>query len=240
MTVFLLAAFMMGGIGSLHCIGMCGPLALALPIPAHSFYSKFIATLLYNLGRMMTYACFGIAIGLVGASFNVFGFQQALSIAAGVGILIYLLWPRLSLYKRGHFFFQTGLGKLRANMAALFSKKNYRSVFFIGVLNGLLPCGLVYMAMAGAAATGSVVKSSVFMAAFGLGTLPLMWSVSFFGANISLRSRLFIRKVYPYLLFIMASLLIIRGLGLNIPYLSPQWYPAVDGSPDVIDCHTIK
>ena len=106
----------------------------------------------------------------------------------------------------------------------MLAQKNYQSVFFIGLVNGLLPCGLVYMALAGAVATTSVVKSSLFMAAFGLGTLPLMWGVSFFGSFINVQTRVIIRRAYPYLMVGMAFLLILRGLGLDIPFLSPAFH----------------
>lgn len=237
MIVLLMSAFVMGGIGSLHCIGMCGPLALSLPVKDSSLFSKFFSGLLYNSGRVVTYAGLGAAIGVVGMSFSIFGFQQWLSITAGSLIIIYLLFPKLLLYKNGNLYFQRVLGKLRSRLSVLFKVKKYSSVFFIGLLNGLLPCGLVYMSMAAAIATGSVLKSSLFMAAFGAGTLPLMWALVFFGANISLQARSALRNIYPYLLFVMACLLIVRGLGLHIPYLSPQWQPGTELTQQAIGCH---
>lgn len=115
--------------------------------------------------------------------------------------------------------------KIRAALGQLFFKKNYSSLFSIGLLNGLLPCGLVYMAAAGAVATGDVVNSVLFMAFFGLGTLPVMWSVAFFGNYVSIGLRQKIRKAYPYMMALMACLLILRGLGLGIPYVSPTVNP---------------
>lgn len=240
MMLLTLTAIAMGCLGSLHCVGMCGPIALSVPVPATTNFAKFIAALLYNLGRVVTYAAMGAVIGLVGASFALFGFQQWLSILAGTAILIYLIWPRLNLYKKGHHRFQFILEKLRTSLSKLFKQRKYRSAFFIGLLNGLLPCGLVYMAIATAVATGSVAESSWFMAAFGLGTLPLMWAVTFFGNVISIKSRIAIRKAYPYIFFIMACLLIVRGMGLGIPYLSPQWHSTNELSKISIECHVIK
>ena len=112
--------------------------------------------------------------------------------------------------------------KLRSAIGQLFFKKNNSSLFSIGLLNGLLPCGLVYMAAAGAVATGNIISSIFFMAFFGLGTLPVMWSVAFFGNFISINIRQSIRKAYPYMMMLMACLLILRGLGLGIPYVSPE------------------
>jgi hypothetical protein len=163
----------------------------------------------------------GLAFGIVGMSFAFFGFQQWLSIILGVVILVFILLPKQNyLFRKSnvliHFF-----DKIRTSLGKLFIRKNYRSVFFIGLLNGLLPCGLVYMAIAGAVSTASVIKSSIFMAAFGFGTLPVMWSIAFFGSSINLNMRRNIKKLYPYIMLLMAILLIIRGLGLEIPYLSP-------------------
>lgn len=237
MIMLLLTGLFMGGIGSLHCIGMCGPLALSVPVPGASMPAKLLATLLYNTGRVVTYTLMGAVLGLAGFSLGLFGFQRWLSVLAGISIILYLLYPQLSFYKTGHRSFQTVMGKLRNRLAGLFAKKSFRSVFFIGFLNGLLPCGLVYMAIATSVATGSIVKSSLFMAAFGLGTLPLMWAVSFFGNVISLKARTTIRKAYPYILFVMACLLIVRGLGLSIPYLSPQLHPVNNNPGNTIDCH---
>lgn len=237
MIALFITALVMGGIGSLHCVGMCGPLALSLPVAATNNAAKLLYTLLYNLGRIVTYAALGAVVGLIGASIALAGFQQGLSVFLGIVIIVFLVWPRRQWAIKTNSKLQYFFAGIRQRLGNLFLKKNYKSVFFIGLLNGLLPCGLVYMAIAGALATASVLKSSLFMAAFGLGTLPLMWSISFFGSYITVQSRVTIRKAYPYLLFGMACLLIIRGLGLGIPFLSPDFG---NGGPDMnatIKCH---
>ncbi|MDP4285431.1 MAG: sulfite exporter TauE/SafE family protein [Bacteroidota bacterium] len=234
MISLFITAFVIGGLGSVHCVGMCGPLALSLPVVGSSVSSKFTATLLYNSGRIVTYAALGALFGMVGKTFALFGYQQGLSVVLGTVILIFLVIPKQSnLFNKANifvsFFYQ-----LRASLGKLFARKNYQSVFFIGLLNGLLPCGLVYMAIAGAVATASVGNSSLFMAAFGLGTLPMMWSVSFFGSFINIKARQKIRAAYPYMMFIMACLLILRGLGLGIPYISPANFTAMHSA---VECH---
>ena len=240
MISLFITALVMGAIGSLHCVGMCGPLALSLPVISVQPSTKMLSTLLYNLGRVVTYTILGAIVGVVGASFALAGFQQALSIIAGSLIILYLLWPRSKWLLAGNSKVQQFFQAIRNNLGKLFSRKNYQSVFFIGLLNGLLPCGLVYMAIAGAVSTASVYKSSLFMAAFGLGTLPMMWSVAFFGSVINLKTRMSIRKAYPYLLFIMACFLIIRGMGLGIPYLSPDLNVTETITAGSIECHDIK
>ncbi|RYY66218.1 MAG: sulfite exporter TauE/SafE family protein, partial [Chitinophagaceae bacterium] len=195
---------------------------------------------LYNAGRVLTYSVLGALVGLIGASFSLFGVQQWLSILSGSAILLYLCQPEWRIFKMGHHRFRGLLGKLRAALSTLFNTRSYSSLFFIGVLNGLLPCGLVYTAIAASLTLGSVGNSAVFMGAFGLGTLPLMWSLAFFGSVVPRGMSLYIKKMYPYVMLLMGCMLIIRGLGLGIPYLSPGWHAAGNEALQQIDCHTGK
>jgi sulfite exporter TauE/SafE len=234
MSLFI-TALIMGGIGTMHCIGMCGPLALSLPVVTNNNTSRFFSTLLYNFGRIVTYAVLGAIFGIAGSTFAFFGYQQWLSVIMGIGILLFIFLPAYHFTKRN--FITQFFEKTRIQLGNLFVRKNYHSVFFIGLLNGLLPCGLVYMALAGAISTGSVINSSLFMAAFGLGTLPVMWSLAFFGGFINSRIRQRIKKLYPYLMAGMAVLLILRGLGLDIPYISPSLNNDTSTTQQTIDCH---
>ena len=222
MLQLIVAAFTMGLLGSFHCVGMCGPLALSLPLSTNTVWSKFSGAFLYNTGRIITYSVFGFVFGLVGKSASLFGYQQWLSILLGVLIIFFVILPkRISAFNNKNFitvFFE----KIRSGLVDLFSRKNYSSLFFIGILNGLLPCGLVYMAAAAAVATGDIADSILFMAFFGLGTLPIMWSLAFFGNYVSIGIRQKIRRVYPYMMMLMGCLLILRGMGLGIPYISPE------------------
>jgi sulfite exporter TauE/SafE len=222
MIQLIIAAFTMGLLGSFHCVGMCGPLALSLPLNSDSFWSKFSGSLLYNAGRIVTYSVFGLLFGAIGKSVALFGYQQWLSILLGVLIIFFIVLPkRIAVFNNNNFALHF-LEKIRASLGKLFLKKNYASLFLIGLLNGLLPCGLVYMAVAGAAATGDIINSIFFMAFFGLGTLPMMWSVAFFGNYVSIGIRHKIRKAYPYMMMLLACLLILRGMGMGIPYISPK------------------
>jgi len=216
-------AFMIGIVGSFHCVGMCGPLALALPLSHHSFAAKITGAFLYNAGRVVTYTVFGLIFGLIGQTAALFGFQQWLSIGAGALILLFIVMPKkYKMQSSAANITNRGFSKLRSTLAGLFTQKNNTSLFVIGLLNGLLPCGLVYMAVAGAIGTGAVGSSVLFMAAFGLGTLPVMWGIAFFGNYVGLGLRQKIRKAYHYRMGLMACLLILRGLGLGIPYVSPE------------------
>lgn len=222
MPQIIIAAFLMGMMGSFHCVGMCGPIALSLPLKNDGPWQKLSGALLYNFGRVVTYAMFGLIFGLVGKSFALFGFQQWLSVILGAVIILFVILPkRLSSFGNNNFIL-TAFSKVRTALGRLFAKSNFSSLFSIGLLNGLLPCGLVYMAAAVAVASGDVLDSTAFMIFFGLGTLPMMWGIAFFGNYVSLSLRQKIRKAYPYMMTLLACLLILRGMGLGIPYVSPK------------------
>ena len=225
MISLFFVAFSIGILGSFHCVGMCGPLALSLPVSNNSFASRFYGALIYNAGRVVTYAVFGLVFGLIGQTAALFGFQQWLSIAVGTVILLFIIIPKKYRMHRVSSGYSTRFfTKLRLQLGLLFTQKNHSSLFVIGLLNGLLPCGLVYMAVAGAIAAGDTGKSILFMAAFGLGTLPMMWSIAFFGNYVGVSLRQKIRRAYPFMMALMACLLIVRGMGLGIPYVSPEMH----------------
>jgi sulfite exporter TauE/SafE len=222
MFELITAGIALGLLGSFHCVGMCGPLALSLPINSDNMATKFFGALLYNAGRVVTYSFLGLLFGIIGRSFALFGFQQWLSIIMGSLILLYLLLGKR--FNSSAFSIpgvSTYFTKLRKSIGALYMKRNFSALFFIGLLNGLLPCGMVYMAIAGGMACGNITGSMIFMGAFGLGTLPVMWAIAFFGNYLSLVARIKIRKAYPFVIALVACLLILRGMGLGIPYVSP-------------------
>lgn len=236
MIELITSGILLGMLGSLHCIGMCGPIALSLPVVDTNQASKYIGTFLYNVGRVLTYATLGLLFGVIGQTFAVIGVQQFLSIFIGVLLLLFLFIPKRFFHKQ--VLFPGFMQSIRQRIGVLFQTKSYRSLFSIGLLNGLLPCGLVYVAIAGAIATGSVLKSSIFMACFGLGTLPMMWLVAFMGTKLKLKFGLQIRKMYPLILGVMACLLILRGLGLGIPYVSPSFHSPKSGAiVTSVECH---
>lgn len=220
--ISLWPALTLGFLGSFHCVGMCGPIALALPLNRSSFFSKFFGALLYNFGRALTYALMGGLFGLIGQSLVLAGYQKALSITLGVAILLMVLLPSSVVTRfRITSFIYSYIGTVKQKLAILFQRSSYSSLFFIGTLNGLLPCGLVYLGIAGAIATGNSLQGSFFMFLFGLGTIPAMLSLTLLSSSISLNFRNKIRKAVPIFVVLMAVLLILRGLNLGIPYVSP-------------------
>jgi sulfite exporter TauE/SafE len=220
----ILAAISLGLLGSFHCIGMCGPIALALPVHHYSTFKKYLGILIYNLGRIFTYTFLGLVFGLLGQSFFLGGFQQILSISIGVLLLLSVILTNTKWLNFKHFnFIYSFINSVKLKLGNLFNKKGLHFLFFIGLLNGLLPCGLVYLGIAGAIASGHYIKGAEFMFYFGIGTVPIMYAVAFLGQFITVKYRNTIRHAMPYVVSIMALMLIIRGLNLGIPYLSPQF-----------------
>lgn len=221
----VIAAISLGLLGSFHCIGMCGPIALALPVHQYSSLKKYLGIFLYNLGRVTTYTFLGIVFGLLGQSFFLGGFQQILSITIGVLLLLSVILTNVKSLNthKGLGFIYSFINSVKLQLGNLFNKKGLHFLFFIGLLNGLLPCGLVYLGIAGAIATGHYIKGAEFMFYFGIGTVPVMYAVAFLGQFITMKYRNHIRQAMPFVVSLMAILLIIRGLNLGIPYISPQF-----------------
>jgi len=219
----LYTALTIGLIGSIHCIGMCGPIAVALPIGNRSATGKVFGVLLYNLGRSVTYGVLGALFGLLGKGIQMAGFQQWASIILGVVMILSVLFPFLFRGKISIDQLLTGYAaRLIANFRKLFRRTSYTNLAVIGLLNGLLPCGLVYVAVAGAINTNSVLNGIAFMVVFGLGTIPVMMSVSLLGSLIGQRFRKQMNHVIPVFIVTLGILFILRGLSLGIPFISPK------------------
>lgn len=227
--MFLLAALSLGFLGSFHCVGMCGPIALTIPVKRTSTFSIISGSLIYNFGRIFIYGCMGLLFGLLGKGFVLAGWQSILSIGLGAIILIFLFVPNSSRVhvKLGPYMHL--LEKIKTNIRRLFGIHTSRSLFLIGLLNGLLPCGLVYLGVAGSMATADALTGALFMMAFGLGTLPAMLTITIIRDYISIRFRENVRKVVPVFVGAMALMLILRGLNLGIPYVSPSIKAAGSG-----------
>ena len=230
----LATAFVLGAAGSAHCIGMCGPIALAVPSPGNGWRARLMSTLILNSGRVSTYALLGALFGAFGTGLRLAGLQQSVSIIAGAVLLLSVIVPgllerwsptgRLSLW----------IGRLRGALARNLKRTAPEAVFFTGALNGLLPCGLVYAAAIGAAAMGTMQHGALFMMLFGLGTLPALIGLRMSGSMIGTSARALLRKASPVLVSALAVLMILRALELGIPMVSP---PAVTEPGQVTACH---
>ena len=225
----LITAIVLGLMGSFHCVGMCGPIALSLPLRGNNVWQKTGGGLLYNIGRTVTYGAMGAIFGLIGQGFHLLGFQQLISILMGSFMIVSVTLPFIFRNRiPGNFEFFTA--PLRRAIQQLFRTRSYKGLFLIGLLNGLLPCGLVYLAIAGAIGTGNVYLGIAFMVLFGLGTLPMMLLISWIGNLFSIAVRNKMNKIVPYIVVLIGAIFILRGLSLGIPYLSP---PAEKMTPSI-------
>lgn len=217
-----LSAFLLGLAGSFHCIGMCGPIAFILPIDKESPVKMVFQTILYHLGRLLSYSMIGLLFGLLGKGLYLAGIQQQLSIFIGVLMIAIYFIPFKKLIS---FNVTSPISKLvlqlKKKLSLYLNKKSNTSLLVIGILNGFLPCGLVYMALIGSIAMASAYKGAFYMFLFGLGTIPLMTGAVYLGNFINIAVRNKIQKMIPVFIVIIGILFILRGLGLGIPLISP-------------------
>lgn len=235
MNILYSIAFMTGLAGSFHCIGMCGPIALALPVGKLSFLAANISRILYNFGRILTYSVLGGAFGYFGKTLFVAGFQQQLSILIGLLMMGLILPNRLIAWSP----FQRLTHLLTGTFKKVFPLKSPLGFVLLGLLNGLLPCGFVYLALVGASATSTPTEGAIFMAFFGFGTAPMMFSIGILPKFLTLNFRQKINKYLPIYTLLLAIFFIVRGLNLDIPYLSPK-FEKTPTSESVPMCHSIK
>lgn len=218
----LYSAFILGLLGSFHCVGMCGPIAFMLPVSRDNEVKKFFQIFLYHFGRLLAYSIIGLAFGLIGKSLNLFGMQQQLSIGIGILMILAMLLPskKFQKFNFSHALYRL-IGRIKSSLGAALKKKTPDTFFTIGFLNGFLPCGLVYMAVFGAIAAGSIYTGSLYMLLFGIGTIPLMTTAVYFSGLLGGIIKKRVQRFIPVFVIIIGVLFIIRGMGLDIPYLSP-------------------
>lgn len=219
----ILSALTLGFASGFHCIGMCGPIALSMGFSRQQSSNFYIQNLSYQLGRILTYSFLGALLGIIGEGFHMAGFQRYLSIIVGVMLLV------MALYSFGGKDFASKvpflsklLLKVKIRLGKILQKSDYQSRFLTGVLNGFLPCGMVYMALTASLVSGGIWQGAAYMSFFGLGTFPFMFSVVLLGNFITANMRTKILQVIPIIMMILGGLFILRGLEIGIPYISPK------------------
>jgi sulfite exporter TauE/SafE len=222
-------AFFIGLFGSIHCIGMCGPLAFAIPASDNKWL-LIADKVLYNLGRVLTYSLLGLLIGFAGRQLWIYGAQQVISLVSGSLIILAGTTRLFRLSVAG----QGILSRLFSpiNKLLTYALQHRFGNFAVGVINGLLPCGFVYLALAGAVTTDSPITAATYMLWFGLGTFPLMFIAMVSTGFVTPSVRRRINGAIPYLMVCIGFWFVFRGLNLNIPYLSPA-----KQSSGVSTCH---
>lgn len=219
----LMAGFLVGIVGSLHCVGMCGPIAMAIPHRKPDKFSIMRDNLTYNFGRVITYVLLGVALGLIGTALSFSGLQEKISIAIGVLLLLFVLIPKLSkISNKSNRFLHKFIASLKSKFSYYLKKKGSLALLTLGLLNGLLPCGLVYAALAASLAISNPLNSALFMLGFGFGTVPVMAAINFASGIVTPKLRMKFSKLIPYSIALIAIIMILRGMSLGIPYISPQ------------------
>ncbi|TDX84215.1 sulfite exporter TauE/SafE family protein [Epilithonimonas xixisoli] len=219
----VISAIGLGFASGFHCIGMCGPIALSMGLTKNQKTNFYLQNITYQLGRILTYSFLGGILGIIGQSFELAGFQKYLTVSVGILLII------MAVFSFGGKDFASkipmvskALLRVKMQLGKILQRPDYKSRFATGILNGFLPCGMVYMALTASLAAGGIWQSSLFMLIFGLGTFPFMFAVVYLGNFITTAFRVKILKVIPVMMILLGGLFVLRGLELGIPYVSPQ------------------
>ena len=219
-------AFIMGFAGSLHCAGMCSPLAMAVSgLHPRSMLRKLV----YNAGRILIYGLLGLIVGAAGTALPFTDFQNLFSVFLGIMLLL-AATPGLPVVRIPGLTYL--FGRLSVSLKTLFAsflkQKNYLSVFVLGSLNGLLPCGLSFLALSFCLTLKSSSESFVYMILFGAGTLPVMLGMTTIFHFIVKTYQISFRKLTLTMLFFSGILLIGRVFFFQIDHLSQGEQKIVD------------
>lgn len=222
METILFTGLILGLASNVHCLGMCGPIALVLPLNRTNNWTILSGTLQYNLGRTLMYGVLGVLFGLLGMTIQIFGILQWMSILAGIALVIFAWRKQLNVWfprVANPFGIQKGIQHLMGK--SMRSKSRFKLLAF-GAINGLLPCGMVYVALLNALLAESLTSSSLAMIAFGVGTLPIMIFVPFMSNKIGNETRRKLNRGIPYVLTVVGLIIALRGMNLGIPFVSPR------------------
>lgn len=206
------------GLGaSLHCLGMCGPLVMVVPIKNNSLKGKVWGITQYHIGKTLTYALLGLLIGIVGISLQTLKWMQILSVITGILIIVFA-WKKFIKIPANNKF-QQFITRFSGRSLNLLHKSTLPfKPFFFGFINGLLPCGLIYIALLNSLLAGNPFFSMMAMVFFGIGTIPILTIAKFASFKLNWQSS----KLTPVLITVVGLMIIVRGLNLGIPYLSPK------------------
>jgi sulfite exporter TauE/SafE len=198
---------------------MCGPLAIAFSNKdGNSRYQNVVSALSYNLGRTFTYSLLGLFFGTLGSFLLIADLQKAISIILGILLIISFLFTididnTISNHRLLHSFYS----RIRSLISNMMQKSQEFHPFQLGMANGLLPCGLVYLSLAGSLATGTMIGGMGFMFLFGIGTLPMLFSLTTGIGFFPLSARTKFRKILPYVTLVFGCFLIYRGVMVDMP-----------------------
>lgn len=207
------SALVLGFLGSLHCFAMCGPLSLLLPNNADGKLKYFTGRLIYNFGRIFTYTLLGLLVGAFGEQIMFYVPQKIVFLTLGFLLLIYVLLPQRTKLLLAGSTFSSSLNRFVKKGLSKFSKQKSLIIpnLAFGLVNGLLPCGLVYAALSGAFLAANTGDSALYMLFFGLGTLPMMLSFGFLGSYINRHLKLKPTFIYTFSYLILGGFMLYKG-----------------------------
>jgi sulfite exporter TauE/SafE len=227
------AAITMGFVGSLHCAGMCGPIMLVMPFQRLAGWKKWAGIGLYHFGRISVYAMLGLLLHSFKHLFHP-QWQQYVSVALGIALLFTGVYSFLA--KGRSVLPGVWQSFVQRQLASLLARPKIGLLMLVGVLNGALPCGLVYMALSLATSAHTPVEAMAVMYVFGMGTMPMLLSIILLKRKIPAFRRLSLTRFVPLIMVVFGSLFVLRGMNLGIPYLSPG-VSVVEGGVKSSCCH---
>ncbi len=212
-----LAMIFVGGLlGSGHCVGMCGPIALSVGTPAPGWTSNLLRQVFYSGGRLFTYAVIGAVAGYAGMRLSssvatLVNVQAGLAIVAGLLLIVQGMMAAgiISIPVRRHLPACLAPGLL----GTFLRSPRAESAFLAGVFTGFLPCGLLYAYVALAASAGTLAGGSARMVAFGLGTVPLLVVVGNTGSLLGVKARQRALRIAACFVIVTGGVSLLRGAG---------------------------
>lgn len=222
--LWILAGLMMSLLGSLHCAAMCGPIFLASASRFSVAKEYLVANLLHHAGKTFSYILLGSLMGVIGKLISIVIMQKWLLIISGSLLILFQILNTKPVFKA----FKINLILNRLQQLKL------NNSFTLGVINGLIPCGLSYSAAISAIATGNPLYGALFMLSFGIGTIPSLNLIAFsrWLFKFKVNKKLMQWKSVP--VFFIGVLFILKGLDLGIPFISPKLHPEKLKAP--VDC----
>lgn len=222
--------FSIGFLGAFHCVGMCGPLIWSLPIHKMSLFNRNLYFATYHIVRILSYVLLGILVGIFQAWLPFQHIFSILSILVGLVFMLNLFSVSIPFLGKANQRFSLFIAKKTSYFFS--QKKTLYSFFMLGFFNGLLPCGLVYTALASTLTQTNWADSAYLMLAFGLATFPVMFAVSIFGNWITDRIRTRYQFLTKIVILIISLLLIYRGVLGLMPTSK-----TAPNKPVIMDCH---
>lgn len=215
------AGLTLGLLTGLHCVGMCGPIVLALPGKGQSRGQRWVNRFNYHLGRSLVYGLLGGLAGVIGHGIELFTWQRSVALAGGVLMLLFVFLPKLTRAWSMPQPLREPIDQARTKLFRSLRSGNTFTWTGLGALNGLLPCGPLYIALAGALAVGNWAGGALFMLLFGTGTAMALMALHFMRDRVQPFTQRF-SKVLTWTTALVGLLLVLRGLDLGIPFLSPS------------------